>query len=238
MKFKVATAILVVGVSFSSLAIGSNREVITPSGLPEVIFPATPSADVASKVASHCMDAGWQVTSQQNNQIVCEVPMNAMRSVLTQALIGNSYSTTPRQFVKVNIAQIGDHSRAQAMAWVETQMVFGQMRQQPFTDDNTFNNLIGFLTAAGGELPPGSQFPGIYIGFGGQAESDGKGVSAVVLLVTPGTPGEEAGLLTGDRIMKVNGSTFKSMEDFTKKLSKLSVGLRYPLLIKGNYIPS
>lgn len=226
---KIVLFISALNVATATLA--SDRAVLTLSGQPDVVFQETTLGDAASKIANHCMNAGWQITSQTTNQVVCEVPMGTMQSALTQMLIGNSYSTTPRSFVRVNIAQIGSHTRAQANAWVETQMAFGQVRQQPFSDDKTFNNLMGFLTGAGGQLPPGTRFPGNYIGIDGQPESDGRRVSIPVTKVFPGSPGAEAGLEVGDRILKVNGATFKNQEDFGKKLNKVGASVRYPLVI-------
>jgi hypothetical protein len=216
----------------STPVLAADKFFQTPSGQPEVTFKDTSLGDAASKVANNCMNAGWMIASQGSNQVVCEIRMDLMRSALTQVLIGNSYSTTPRSFVRVSMAQVGADVRAQANAWVETQMAFGQMRQQPYDDANTFNRLMNFLASAGGSLTPGSRRQGVLVGFAAQPEAiGGDKVALNVNLVGKGTPAEKSGLRIGDRIFKVNGKSIKSMDDFIGKVGKVSYGAMYPLLI-------
>jgi membrane-associated protease RseP (regulator of RpoE activity) len=224
-----ASLVSVAMISFPALA--ADRFFQTPSGQPEVTFKDTSLADAASKVANNCMNEGWMIASQGTNQVVCEIQMDLMRSALTQVLIGNSYSTTPRSFVRVSMAQIGTDVRAQANAWVETQMAFGQMRQQPYEDANTFNRLMSFLTSSGGTLTPGSQRMGVFVGFGGQPEGTGEKAIIKVRMITSGSPAEKAGLQVGDTILKVNRKSVNNMNDFIEKVSKVSYGMMYPLLI-------
>lgn len=208
------------------------RQVVTPSGQPDAMFRGAPLQDATSKVVNQCMNKGWAVASQSTNQVVCEVPVGAMKAAFQQMLLGNSYSTTPRTFARFTVAQVGDSSRVQAAAWVETQMAFGQVRQQPYTDDETFNGLQGFLLEAGGELPPGSRITGVYIGFNGEPQAEGKKIVLPVTSVTAGSPGALAGLQVGDRVLKLNGQPFKNFEDFKKKLNKVGAGVRFPLEIE------
>lgn len=209
----------------------ADRAVQTPSGTPDAVFEGTAPKEVVSKITNTCMNAGWTVQSQTDTQVVCEIPVSGMKQALQQVLLGNSYSTPPRTFARFTVAQVGASSRAQAMAWTETQMAFGQMRQQQYSDDGTYTNLLSFLIKAGGELPPGTTFVGNYIGFDGDPVSSGKAAAFPVTAVTAGGPGAQAGLLVGDVIHKINGQTFKDQADFTKKINKIGVGLRYPLEI-------
>jgi hypothetical protein len=224
-------SVLIAAVCVSAPAFAADRFFQTPSGQPEVTFKDTSLGDAASRVANNCMNAGWMIASQGTNQVVCEIRMDLMRSALTQVLIGNSYSTAPRTFVRVSMAQIGTDVRAQANAWVETQMAFGQMRQQPYEDTNTFNRLMAFLTSAGGNLTPGSQRMGVFVGFGGQPEGTGDKAIIKVRMITSGSPAEKAGLRVGDTILKVNRKSVNNMNDFIEKVSKVSYGTMYPLLI-------
>ena len=208
------------------------KQVVTPSGQPDAVFKSSSLTDTTSKIANGCMNKGWAIASQTTNQVICEIPVGAMTAAFQQVLLGNSYSTTPRTYARFSVAQLGENARVQAAAWVETQMAFGQMRQQPYTDDNTFNVLEGFLLQAGGQLPIGSRYPGIYIGFNGEPQIEGKKVFIPIAAVFEGGPGADAGLRQGDRITKVNGQAFKNMEDWAKKLNRVGVGARYPLEIE------
>ena len=212
----------------------AERGALTPSGQPDVMFRGIDAAEAGSKVANHCLNVGWQVTDQTPNQITCQVPMSAMRSALTQALIGNSYSTAPLSFVRVTLVKVGGNTRGQATAWVETQMAFGQMRRQQFTDDKTFNNLLGFLVASGGELPPGTRIAGIWMGVDGKPISDGKSAYIPVTRVLPNSPGAKAGIQVGDQVTEVNGKKFKSLEDMKKSLNHVGIGVSYPVVLLRN----
>lgn len=209
----------------------ADRFANTPSGQPEASFSETTLSDAGGKIVSSCMDSGFQVTSQTTNQITCEVPLNSWKSAVTQMLIGNSYSTTPRSYVSVSLAQIGPNVRTQARAWVETQTAFGQNRQHQYTDDATFNNLINFLMRAGADLPHGTTFSGTYLGFDYDAAS-AKTSALSVIQVTANAPAEKAGMKVGDRIIAVNGKRFKNSDDFTKKLRSVQVGATYPVLVQ------
>jgi hypothetical protein len=230
---KLVSKITVAGAAIGLVASAAlaERQIVTPSGQVDAIFRGTSIEDAGSKIANQCMNAGWSVTNQTNSQITCEFQMGFMQSVLTQMLIGNSYSTTPRGFVRFNIARIGDNTRTQANAWVETQMAFGQMRQNPLNNDKTHNDLMGFLMSLGAEPPPGSRMPGVYIGFDGDPVQQGRTVVIPVTRVYSGAPGVTAGLQLGDSIYKVNGATFRNLEDFRKKLNRVALGNRYPIVV-------
>jgi PDZ domain len=216
---------------FTSPALAAGRTAVTPSGQPEGVFANTTLGDAGGKLASVCMDSGFQVTNQTPNQITCEVPLNGFKSAFTQMLIGNSYSTTPRSYVRISLAQIGGNVRIQAHAWVETQMAFGQMRQHQYSDDTTFNNLIDFLLRTGAELPHGTYFTGTYVGFhASPATRDANAFD--ITKVVPSGPADKAGLLVGDRLVSVNGKAFKNWADFQKKLSTVRLGANYPLIVQ------
>ncbi len=110
-------------------------------------------------------------------------------------------------------------------------MAFGQMRRQQFSDDKTFNNLLGFLVASGGELPPGTRISGIWMGVDGKPISDGKSVYIPVARVLPNSPGAKAGILVGDHVVEVNGKIFKSLDEMKKSLNRVGVGVSYPVVL-------
>jgi hypothetical protein len=210
----------------------AERRVITPSGLPDATYPGMSLEAVAGRLASKCMDAGWTVTGQTANQVVCEIPQSGGRQFLQQLLLGNAYSTPPHSYMRVSLAQIGPDVRAQAVAWVELQMAFGQVRQTPYTDDGTKDGLTFFLESTGGMLPPGTRFPGTFVGFDERTEMRGHDATYVVTRVFPGQAGEAAGLQVGDRIIKANGHTFHDDNGFRHTLNGVALGARYPLLVE------
>ena len=65
----------------------------------------------------------------------------------------------------------------------------------------------------------------------------GKQVVLKVTLVVPSTPGDQAGILAGDKLQKINGQTFRNFEDFKKKLDRIGPGVRFPLTVDRNGMP-
>ena len=136
--------LLAASVCLSSAAMAAPT-VNTPTGQADVTFEHIDLADAAGKVASACMDKGWQITSQTTNTVTCQIPFSGFKQALAGALLGNAYSTPPNIYAQFSMAQIGDSTRAQAHAWMETQMAFGQMRRMDYKDAKTRTNLMVFL---------------------------------------------------------------------------------------------
>lgn len=213
----------------ATMAMAFEKQANTPSGRPEMVYAYTPLETAVGQVASGCMDAGWVVTSQSTNQVVCEVPMGIWQSALTQMLIGNSYSTTPKQFVRVSLTQVGDHTRAQTQSWAETQMVFGQVQQQAFNDDATYNNMLGFLAKAGAQFPVGTTFQAsAYLGVDGAAGQWQNGrrqtFGWTLTQVVDRAPAQRMGIQVGDIITKVNNRTFRDQQGFANLLDRQRLG--------------
>jgi hypothetical protein len=226
---KIILGAAAIAASTSALA---ERSIITPSGQPEAVFYKTTVAEAGAKLASTCMDLGWQVSAQTSNQVTCEVPMGMWQSVMTQMLIGNSYSTTPKGYVAINLVQLNDNVRAQGRAWAQTQMAFGQMQEHQYTDDGTFNNLLGFMGKAGGVLPIGTRFTGTYLGFENEdASNNTSGLNITV--VYPTSPAERAGMKVGDQVVRIDGKGFKNATDFSKKLANIRTAT-YPVTVRRN----
>ncbi len=236
MKYFIAVAAISVVAANAAPAL-ADRLVLTPSGQPDAVFANTPMDQAASKLASACMSAGWQISSQSSNQLICEIKVGVFKAALQQALIGNSYSTTPKTFVRFSIAQLNGDSRAQAAEWTETTMPFGQVQRADYNNDDNFNFLQNFLIGAGGEFPDGTRFPGVYLGVDGKTQTGklASGKSATyfeVGTVDSPSPGAEAGLKVGDRIVEIGGKTFKSDEDMMKRLRRTDAGIAFPVLVE------
>jgi hypothetical protein len=134
---------------------GDQGEAITSaSGSPEAYF-LTPPEQTMGKLGSACMDRRGSVTESSANQVVCEVPMGAGQAIVTQLLIGNSYSTTPQEFIRFNIIPFGSGaSRVQAAAWVETTMAFGQKQTVNLSTGRAGEQIQELLSSVGGSQTP------------------------------------------------------------------------------------
>tara|TARA_R110000787_G_scaffold47687_7_gene115370 strand:- start:5828 stop:6886 length:1059 start_codon:yes stop_codon:yes gene_type:complete len=213
-----------------------EKEAVTPSGRAEMVFAYTLVGDAVTAIGSKCMDRGWMITQQTNNQVVCEIPLGMWQSALTQMMIGNSYSSPPKSFVRVSFAQTGDHTRAQTQVWAETQMAFGQMQHHQYQDDGTYNNMLGFLAEAGAQLPVGTTFNSTaYLGVDGENATwqDGRRnrYGRQVTEVLPNTFGESVGLRIGDIIGKVNNRTMNDEAGFGTLLGRQRVGANMTLTV-------
>lgn len=199
---------------------------ITPSGRPEALFRATSADATAGKLANECMNMGYQVQEQTNTSVVCDIPATGMRSVLAQMLVGSG--SQPRLVVKFSLVQIGDTTRVQGIIWLVGD------RQVEFTSDDAYNSLIELLFGAGGDLPPGTTYPssGVYMGVLGTFKSNGEAGELLVTQVAPRSPADDAGMKVGDRIERVNGSTFRSNNDLSKKQNSVRLGDRYPVVVR------
>jgi hypothetical protein len=105
----------------------------TASGHPEGTFEGAPLDVVRNKLIGACSRAGLNVGDIGSNQVICEKTMGGTASMLTQLMIGNSYSTTPTQKVRFILYEEGGSVHVTANEWVETQMAFGQVRTVELT---------------------------------------------------------------------------------------------------------
>jgi hypothetical protein len=224
-------AICILGASACASTPPQALEVATPSGRPEALLLTGEVSEAAGLIANGCMNSGMNVVSNNGYQVVCEASLTMTQSMVTQFALGNSYSTTPRQFVQFNLADIGDTVRAQATSWVETQMAFGQMKRMP-TDQTIAqrNDLQRALFAFGGVPVPGtvdtSGRPKIGIMLA-DLSSDGEvgGTGAVFVTgVFAGEPASAAGLKVCDRIDAVNGAKIVNMAGYTLEVSRSAEG--------------
>lgn len=125
----------------------------------DVFFAGTP-AEVGAKLANMCASGGSTVFEQDQFHITCGRTMDGLSGALTQALLGNSYSTTPQQKIRFGLIAGEGFTRVQATAWIETQMAFGQLRQEPMSGKRIEQQIRDGLVRQGGTLtPPALQIP-------------------------------------------------------------------------------
>lgn len=124
----------------------------TQSGNPEGVFRNKSPQAAANVLAGLCARQGAIVTASSPHLVECRKRMQGGEAVLVQALIGNSYSTTPDTVMQFNMVQEGRNTRVYASQQIETIMAFGQPRRQPLTGNAVFNSTMLALEQAGAHI--------------------------------------------------------------------------------------
>lgn len=127
-------------------ACATGTPINTPSGWPEALFDTSDKTQVLDRIANGCADKGLYVTGQSGTNVMCERTMDDLGGVFAQALLGNSYSTTPQMKVRFSAFQTGDKVRVQAHPWIETQMALGQTNRADIKSGQTVSEIQEFLT--------------------------------------------------------------------------------------------
>jgi len=135
---KVLVAALV-GLALSGCASQQPLSKQTPSGKPEGDYPGKTANQVSSALTRFCNNNGFMVYESTDSTVICGKQRTGTSGIMTQALLGNSYSTTPVDKVRFSISKSDSGAHAWADMWVETQMVGGQMQQMPIVDNNSKN---------------------------------------------------------------------------------------------------
>lgn len=145
--------LLLVGVSLGIVGCAAQEPLIkqTASGHPEATFINLPMEEVQSRMIRLCSSSGLMVKEVTPNQVVCGKTMTGGQAFLAQALMGNSYSTTPEQNMRLVMYQVGSNVNVTGYQWIETQMAFGQMRRENLDTPNHVNGLQRMLFQMGGK---------------------------------------------------------------------------------------
>lgn len=122
----------------------------TPSGRPEVVFATRNTASIAEKITARCAVKGLLIRKTSPNEVICGGTMSGGDAMLAQLAIGNSYSTTPEQFIRFTIFIVNAQTRVQTYQWIETQTAFGQTNKLELNSGKHFNNTLKALIALGG----------------------------------------------------------------------------------------
>lgn len=141
--------LLLISIMFLSCAPQQQLIKPTSSGYPEGIFHSQNLDDTRSKIINGCMMNGFTVYESNMNQVICGKKMEGGDAVLAGLIIGNSYSTPPQRKIRFVMVQLGSDTKVMAQEWIETQMAFGQIRQQPLTANHQKNGLQQFLFSLG-----------------------------------------------------------------------------------------
>lgn len=112
---------------------------------------AAPPEEVAGLIVNMCAEHEAVVTEQDAYHVICSRQDNSLKGSLAQALIGNSYSTTPELKVRLSLVRQGANTKVIASQWIETVMAFGQVRTSPVTGVKQTAALRDALRSAGGD---------------------------------------------------------------------------------------
>lgn len=124
---------------------------------PVVLWFTDTLQDVSDKLANLCVDRQSAVVEQDERHVLCQKEVSGAQGVLAQALLGNSYSTSPIYNVRFSLLRDGDLVRVQASQWIELQMAMGQVRRTPLNNKKQRENIVSLLIAKGGsETRPSS----------------------------------------------------------------------------------
>lgn len=193
---------------------------VTPSAATEAHFPAV-SAEVSKMIQERCADAKWTIISSTDTQVICESPMAMMESAITQAFLGNSYSTPPRRYLRFSLVETPTFTRVLASGWIELQMAFGQINRRDLADPDFHNVMMDLMTSVGGAYPLGTRFPNhALLGVLTQPESDGRKTALKVVDVSSGGPAEQAGFQVGDVLKRVAGKKITDQDSLRGALEK------------------
>ncbi len=216
-------------VAMGSSAHAETLQALTPSGLPDTIFVETKLAAASNRIVTTCMDMGWPVLQQADNQVACQLPLVGFDAAMETADVRNG---APKQFMRVNLVQIGEHTRAQAQVMLEAYSPSGPS-QRPIRTASMDNAMFGFLEAAGGQLPTGTTFPNtLYLGI--QLSARDNKIRAIIEKVAGNSPASAAGLQTGDQIVSVEGKPIKSATAAIRALNKIRLGSIYNIEVDRN----
>lgn len=112
----------------------------TASGKPEGEYKGATVEAVRNALMTRCNNGG-AMTSVSGNEVTCKKRLEGGGAIMTQLLIGNSYSTPPLFVLHYTIGEQTDGVKVWADSWVETQMVGGQVNTMPTNDNHTRNIL-------------------------------------------------------------------------------------------------
>jgi hypothetical protein len=139
-----AFSLVLLAISIAGCASAPERIADTPSGWPQVTISSDDTQYIQSWIINRMTNKGWSLDSQSNNglKFTKTADTSSVKTVLLQAMIGNSYSTTPKLETNYSIASLGDSTNVVAQAFVSTQMAMGQVNRIDFKNNNAVFNDI------------------------------------------------------------------------------------------------
>lgn len=117
----------------------------TKSGKPEGFYPNQTKEKVSGALVATCNEKGLIVYDAKPEVVICGKELEGGAALLTQATIGNAYSTPPIAKIRYTISQINSDVKVWADMWTETQMAMGQVNSMNIQDNQSFNSVQRLL---------------------------------------------------------------------------------------------
>jgi len=197
--------------------------------MPEAVFQGVESKDVASRLASLCMDRRWGVVSQTDTQVVCQTPPDGLIQAVQN--LSGPRGAQLKGFVRYSLVAVPPSVRVQAFGYSEQVNAFGQVKQYA-TGGVSPDDLQDTLISIGGAYPPNAALRGNDIGVRGFINKENGMVGLKVTTLTPNGVAAAAGMQIGDRIVRIDGKAL-GIEDmsFRARLAKPKPGTMIALTV-------
>lgn len=121
-------------------AVPPARIAQTLSRRPEVIIEADDVDLVKSEVINEMQMRGFFLQDDSKYRLVFTKELEGGQAILTQLVIGNSYSTTPVAQCAFNLSATGNGIKVVEFSSISTQMAMGQIQRMDMRDNNAWFN--------------------------------------------------------------------------------------------------
>ena len=121
---------------------------------PVMAYYPNDGTEISAILANICTQRGILITEPSATHVVCSKEMSGLSGAFAQAMVGNSYSTTPNQIVRFSITKVAGYWSVQAAQWIETQMAFGQVRRVQLDSKKQKQSLLSALLGVGFSMTP------------------------------------------------------------------------------------
>ncbi|MBW8463509.1 hypothetical protein [Acidovorax sp.] len=153
-------AALLAGLASSALfvqgcASPSNRITRTQSGYPEITINSVDVRAIRSNLVARNAAGGWTIETETENMLLMTRVSNPLEtsSVIAQAMLGNSRSTTPKAEARYIITLSKNQTLVVVQPSISTQMAGGQINRMDLKDNNdVFNNFQNQLARVKTEI--------------------------------------------------------------------------------------
>ena|SRR5690242_12775672 len=126
----------------------------TASGNPEVTIATTDRAAVKGAVINSFVSRGFTLDQEGDYSLQFSKPMEGAGGVMYQAMLGNSYSSTPRWNVNITLAPLTGETRVVGKAFVRMQNAFGKEDTNDMTSGKAGQQIMEMLQQVKKSLEP------------------------------------------------------------------------------------
>jgi hypothetical protein len=118
---------LLLGLSLLS----ASAPAFADDGIAQAIIPNRAPSEILASMTRNCIAERMLIEETTPNGLVCSKVMTGGRGFAAQLLIGNAYSTPPKDKLRVTVVAVGPDTQIQVQHTIETQMAFGQIKVVP-----------------------------------------------------------------------------------------------------------